>query len=238
MYIFYREKAMHLIHSVLRGGLFTLTLSLAGYVQAADWWWGEKGRPDEQISAGGLHDASAGAPASAQAGATSGLLLAQAAGATYESTYRLGRGDSISVSVFGEKDLTVEEVRLSDAGTFSYPFLGEIRAAGRTVGEVEKDIEAGLMGGYLLDPKVSVRIVAYREFYINGEVKEPGGYPYQPGLTVRKAVALAGGFTERASKNKIYMIPEGRADQNEPKRVDVDSQIGPGATITIEQRFF
>ena len=94
------------------------------------------------------------------------------------SDYQLGSGDQIQVQVFGEEDLSME-VRLSDAGTISYPFLGEIRVAGNTVSQLEAQIVKGLKGDYLVDPSVNVSVVEYRPFYINGEVKTPGGYPYQ-----------------------------------------------------------
>jgi hypothetical protein len=73
-------------------------------------------------------------------------------------------------------------------------------------------------------------------FYIHGEVKQPGGYPYQPGMTVNQAVALAGGFTERASQEKIAISREGSKVESE--RGTINSVIQAGDTITIEQRFF
>ena len=152
------------------------------------------------------------------------------------SDYQLGSGDQIQVQVFGEEDLSME-VRLSDAGTISYPFLGEIRVAGNTVSQLEAQIVKGLKGDYLVDPSVNVSVVEYRPFYINGEVKTPGGYPYQPGLTLRKAVALAGGFTERASKTKISLLSE-RALDGKQRKVGIDEVLNPGDIITVEQSFF
>jgi len=152
------------------------------------------------------------------------------------SDYQLGSGDQIQVQVFGEEDLSME-VRLSDAGTISYPFLGEIRVAGNTVSQLEAQIVKGLKGDYLVDPSVNVSVIEYRPFYINGEVKTPGGYPYQPGLTLRKAVALAGGFTERASKTKISLLSE-RALDGKQRQVGIDEVLNPGDIITVEQSFF
>ena len=79
-------------------------------------------------------------------------------------------------------------------------------------------------------------IVQYRPFYIHGEVKKPGGYPYQPGMTVNQAIALAGGLTERASKEKIEISREG--DKNNTQTGTLNTKISAGDTITIEQRFF
>src|SRR6266849_6910716 len=116
------------------------------------------------------------------------------------SSYKLGSGDMITVRVLGEDDLKREKVRLSDAGTLSFPVLGEIKVKGMTVGALEQYIAKGLKGRYLLNPQVTVAIEEYRNFYVNGLVEKPGGYPFSPGLTVRKAITLAGGFKERASR--------------------------------------
>jgi protein involved in polysaccharide export with SLBB domain len=153
------------------------------------------------------------------------------------SNYRLGSGDVISIQVLGEDDLKREKIRLSDAATISYPILGEIRLFGKTVAELETLIRTGLTGRYLINPQVTVTIVEYRSFYINGQVEKPGGYQYIPGLTVRKAVSLAGGFRERASKEKIFVIRD-----NDPKkistRVTQDETVHPGDIITVEESFF
>ena len=153
------------------------------------------------------------------------------------SNYRLGSGDVVSVQVLGEEELRREKIRLSDAATISYPILGEIRLAGKTVGELEKLIRDGLQGRYLLNPQVTVTINEYRSFFINGQIERPGGYPFQPGLTVRKAVSLAGGFKERASKEKIFIIREDDPKQAST-RVDQNATVNPGDIITVEESFF
>ena len=90
------------------------------------------------------------------------------------SSYKLGSGDMISVRVLGEEDLKREKVRLSDAGTLSFPVLGEIKVKGMTVGALEDYITKGLKGRYLLNPQVTVAIEEYRNFYVNGMVEKPG----------------------------------------------------------------
>lgn len=152
------------------------------------------------------------------------------------SDYRLGTGDQIKIQVFEEPDLSFE-VRLSDAGTFSYPFLGELNVLGMTVGQLEEHISSGLLDGYLVDPKVYVSVIEYRPFYIHGEVEAPGGFPYQPGLTLRKAIALAGGFTERASRTKIFVLSEVSDDQSR-RRISMEQTLSPGDIVTVEQSFF
>lgn len=153
------------------------------------------------------------------------------------STYRLGAGDMITVKVLGEDDLRRERVRLSDAGTVSFPILGEIRVKGMTVGALEEHITKGLKGRYLVNPQVTVTIDEYRSFFVNGMVEKPGGYPYSPGLTVRKAISIAGGFRERASRDKINIIRDDDPAQTS-KRVDLNTVVRPGDILTIEESFF
>jgi len=182
--------------------------------------------------------------------ALSGTVLADDAAVTPEriqaeekpstgslSSYRLGAGDVVTIRVFGEDDLSKEKIRLTDAGTVPYPVLGEIRVLGMTVGDLERLITNGLRGRYLVNPRVSVQIEEYRPFYINGMVDKPGGYPFQPGLTIRKAASLAGGFKERASLSKIFIIRE-RDPAQRPQKADLNTTVYPGDIITVEESFF
>lgn len=151
------------------------------------------------------------------------------------SNYRLGSGDRISITVFDEKDLSLEKIRLSDAGTISYPMLGEIKVLGLTVSQLEGLITDKLKGKYLVNPQVTVTIDEYRQFFVNGMVKNPGGFAYQPGLTVRKAVSLAGGFQDRADRDSAMVIHDNEKD---PRKEKLDAPVEPGDTITIEESFF
>jgi polysaccharide export outer membrane protein len=175
--------------------------------------------------------------------AAAGAVLAQqgkpaappASSSTAEG-YRLGTGDMISIRVYGEDDLTREKVKLNDTGTLTMPF-GDVVVHGRTAKELEQAIADGLRGKFLVNPRVSVNIEEYRPFFIYGQVEKPGGYPYQPGLNIRKAVSIAGGFKDRASMSKIFVVRE--HDKNPtPTKVDVNAVIGPGDTITVEESFF
>lgn len=151
------------------------------------------------------------------------------------SNYRLGSGDKISITVFDEKELSLEKIRLSDAGTISYPMLGEIKILGLTVSQLEKLIANELRGKYLVDPKVTVTIDEYRQFFVNGMVKSPGGFSYQPGLTIRQAVSLAGGFQDRADRDKIQVIHD---NDKSPHSEGLGTMVEPGDTITVEESFF
>jgi protein involved in polysaccharide export with SLBB domain len=151
--------------------------------------------------------------------------------------YKLAAGDVLRITVFGEPELSPKRIRLNDAGTFSYPFLGEISAKGLTPNQVEKIIVDGLKQGYLVDPKVSLSQIEYRAFYINGEVQKPGSYPFVPGLTLDKAIALGGGLTERASIKRVTIV-RGDGSQTLTDNITRSTVISPGDTISIAQGFF
>lgn len=152
-------------------------------------------------------------------------------------SYQLGAGDVIRINVFGEKELSFDSIRLNDAGSFSYPFLGQVTAKGLSATALEQSLRTGLMNGYLKDPRVSVSVLEYRPFFITGEVKSSGGYVFQPGLTIRRAVALAGGLTPRASENRITIIRETNNNKT-PEPATMDTLVAPGDSINIDQGFF
>lgn len=158
------------------------------------------------------------------------------------SNYALGPGDVLSIQVYEEADLSFPEMRIGDTGMINYPLLGEVSVAGATTGELEQLLRDKLVDGeFLIAPAVTVTIVEYRPFYINGEVETPGGYPFQPGLTLRKAVSLAGGFTERANRKRftIHRGGEDPAGDDDARTVNsLDAPLAPGDTITINERFF
>lgn len=161
------------------------------------------------------------------------LCLSQPAWA--EDSYRLGAGDKIEIKVHDQEDLSLS-VQLTDSGVINYPFLGAIKLTGLTLKQLEQLIHDGLKGDYLINPSVYVGITEYRPFFIHGEVRRPGGFPYQPGMTVNQAIALAGGLTERASRDRILINREGK--QTEPEAGTINSRINAGDTISISQRFF
>ncbi len=148
--------------------------------------------------------------------------------------YQLSTGDRIKILVYGEPDLMLETT-LDDDTIISYPFLGDIMVKGLSLGELENRIHNGLKDGYLRNPNVNISILKYRPFYINGEVKKPGSYSFQPGLTVQQAITIAGGFTERASANNIYVTHK---NSNEKQKIKKNERISPGDTLTIDESFF
>ena len=151
-----------------------------------------------------------------------------------ESDHKLAAGDEIQIKVYEESDLSMN-VWLDETGVFNYPYLGNIVANGKTVRELKSTIHDGLLEGVLVNPSVSVSVVKYRNIYVTGGVKSAGGYPYQPGLSVRQAIALAGGLTEWGSASKIKIRREKMAEA-EPAGYDVN--VGPGDTITVGEGIF
>ena len=156
--------------------------------------------------------------------------------ATDPSGYVLGQGDVIGIQVFDEPDLTLQ-ARVGSSGVINYSYLGDMQVAGRTPLELERVISRQLQDGYLVNPSVNVTVVEYRPFFINGEVRSPGSYPYQPGLTLDKAISLAGGATDRASTRKMFVIKAARGEE-ERQRVDMNYRVSPGDVISINEGFF
>ena len=156
-----------------------------------------------------------------------------------DPSYTLNTGDHVQVTVFEEPDLSIDAV-LDDTGAISFPLLGELVVRGITPRQLETTITEGLRGRFLINPRVNVSILEYRPFFVRGEVSSPGGFPFKPGLTVEKAVSMAGGFTARASKSEFYII----SDDSENgagevrKKATLSSRIRPGDVINIEQSFF
>jgi polysaccharide export outer membrane protein len=166
-----------------------------------------------------------------------GLSSTALAFADSDAEYRIGAGDVLTIKVFGENDLS-PRVKVDEKGKIPYPFLGDLQVAGLTTDELASTILNGLKGPYLIDPRVNVSIAEYRPFYIAGQVRKPGGYVYEPGLTVRKAITLAGGLTDRASTLKIFLQRDIGGEVSEPTAVSLDEAIKPGDIITVEESFF
>lgn len=163
-------------------------------------------------------------------------VLGAAANAQEDSGYKLALGDVVSINVFDEPDLSFDRVQITDNGKIAFPFIGEIQATGRTALQVQQNIVSALKPDYLIEPKVTVSIVEYRPFFMTGEVEKPGSIPYQPGLTLRQAITIAGGLTERASASKITVVSGDNG--SEPQRVDLNYEVKPGDTITVGESFF
>lgn len=162
-----------------------------------------------------------------------GSVVAQTDG---ESDYILLPGDRIQIQVFDEPDLSIES-SIGASGIINYSYLGDLKVEGNTAVELEKIITDLLRDGYLVNPSVNVSILNYRPFFINGEVRSPGSFPYQPGLTLDKAIALAGGLTDRASTRKMSVI-SGDSEDKTSRKINMSTKIKPGDIISIKEGFF
>lgn len=154
-----------------------------------------------------------------------------------EAGYRLGAGDRVRLVVGGFTNLSIE-YKVSDVGTISLPMLGPMKVAGKTTAEVEKELAAVMRREQLaIDASVNMQIEEYRPFFIVGEVRRAGAYPYVPGMNVLNAITIAGGSTFRAD-TKAYEIQ--RAENGNilrGKGTDL-TQILPGDTIVVHETWF
>lgn len=158
-----------------------------------------------------------------------------AAGARQDN-YRLGTGDKVKISVYGEDDLSGEFV-VDGSGNIQFPLIGQIKAAGLTADQFADALTKTLGAKYLRDPRVSLQIENYRPFYIMGEVNRPGEYPYENHLTVLGAIALAGGFTFRADDSDVTIRRNG---QTKAQTVPADNAtpVYPGDVVQVSERIF
>lgn len=170
-------------------------------------------------------------PLAACSSAGSNLPMLEASRAD-DANYRLGPGDKLHIVVLGADDLT-GDYSVGDNGTISSPLIGDVKAAGLTRAQVEREMEQKLSQGYLRNPKVSVSILTYRPFYIYGEVTKPGEYPYASGMRVNSAVATAGGYTYRANENYVIVTRDGQERKALPS-----SPIQPDDVIRVPERYF
>lgn len=150
--------------------------------------------------------------------------------------YRLGAGDTLRVTVFGEQQLS-GDFRVDGTGKVALPLIGDVGVADRTTREVESDIASRLSQGYVRDPKVSIEVSTHRPIFILGEVRNPGQYPYVSGMTALSAVAAAGGFTYRAREDYVLVTRPGETSQK-PIRVPVNTPIRPDDVLRVPERYF
>ena len=152
------------------------------------------------------------------------------------TAYRLGSGDKVRITVFNEKDLS-GEFDVNDQGVVALPLIGQVSLTGKTISEAEQLIADRYGKDYLINPRVNVEVLNYRPFFILGEVKTPGSYPFVNGMTVINAVALAGGYTPRANHDRIYIKRASSPTAGE-QPVQEDGAVLPGDVIRVSERFF
>ena len=152
------------------------------------------------------------------------------------NSYRLGSGDEIKVTVYGEPDLSGNFTVEGD-GQITMSLIGQVEVGKMTLGEASEKLQSKLKDGWLRDPKVAIELVKGRPYYILGEVNKPGEYPFSSGLTVMNAIASAGDFTYRADKGRILIKS---VDSPVEREVELtpSTQVRPGDTIRIRERLF
>jgi polysaccharide export outer membrane protein len=150
--------------------------------------------------------------------------------------YRLDTGDRLRVFVYGQPNLS--RIYLVDqSGRISVPLIGNLTARGLSTVQLEGAIRARLAQGLVRDPQVTVDVQQNRPFYILGEVRSPGQFPYVTGMTVEMAVAIAGGYGERANERRMRLTRRG-SQFNEVIDVTPDTELEPGDTVYVYERFF
>ncbi|MDD2751658.1 MAG: SLBB domain-containing protein [Candidatus Omnitrophica bacterium] len=169
----------------------------------------------------------------------------QAKDAKGDSDYTIHPNDVLEISVYNEPDLD-KMVRVSEVGTVNYPLLGNIKAAGLSVRELEKNISEFLAEDYLVNPQVHVFLKEYgSKVSVLGQVKKPGSFELKGSLTLMEAIALAGDFSETGNpasvkvirkergQEKIYEIDTSRITEKGDKSQDLD--LLPGDVISVEE---
>ena len=153
-----------------------------------------------------------------------------------DGPYTLDSGDKLRIVVFGQDALS-NNYTVDAAGQVTLPLVGAVEARGLTTAQLAGAITGRLKSGYVRDPSVAVEIETYRPFFVLGEVTFPGQYPYVPNMTVENAIAIAGGFTPRATRDKVTIT---RKVQGAPTRYTLPLRypLRPGDTIEVSERWF
>jgi len=164
------------------------------------------------------------------------LAYAEPASVPHDAAYHLDAGDRLRVVVYGQEGLT-NTYAIDAGGAITMPLIGAVPARGRTTAGLAAEISARLRRGFIREPSVAVEIESYRPFFILGEVAAPGQYPYVPNMTVESAVAIAGGFSPRARRDRVTLT---HTDASGPARFVVSSgaSLSPGDTVLVGERWF
>ncbi|ALA19981.1 MULTISPECIES: polysaccharide biosynthesis/export family protein [Chelatococcus] len=150
--------------------------------------------------------------------------------------YRLGIGDRIRVTVFGEEALS-GEFEIDGGGAVTLPLIGAVPAEDQTLADLQDTLTKRFRSGLLRNPKIVVEILSYRPIFVLGEVRNSGEYKFRPGLSAFEAVALAGGFTYRADQRHIYIRRRG---ESEERAHDMSRPVPvfPGDNLRVAERYF
>lgn len=153
-----------------------------------------------------------------------------------DGPYLLDTADKLRIFVYGQPNLS-RQYTVDHDGKIAVPLIGEVSARGKTTSELQGIIRSRLGAQFVKDPQVTVDVQQNRPFFIYGEVKTGGQYPYVSGMTVETAIAIAGGYTERASERK-YRITRRVNGFVEQIEAPGDYVVKPGDTVYVFERFF
>ena len=164
------------------------------------------------------------------------VLAGPRAVAATDGPYLLDTGDRLRIFVYGQPNLSRLYIVDHD-GRVTVPLIGAVKARGITTYALESSIRSKLGSQFVKDPQVTVDIQQNRPFYVLGEVRTAGQFPYVSGMTVETAVAIAGGYSERANERRMKITR--RIDGvMEVMDVPPDYVILPGDTVYVYERFF
>ncbi|OYW55170.1 MAG: sugar transporter [Hyphomicrobium sp. 32-62-53] len=153
-----------------------------------------------------------------------------------DGPYLLDTGDRLRVFVYGQPNLS-RGYTVDHEGKITVPLIGSVHSRGLTTRDLEASIAAKLGSEFVRDPQVTVDVQQNRPFFIHGEVKTAGQYPYVSGMTVETAVAIAGGLSDRGSTRK-FRITRRTNGFVEQIIAPADYVVKPGDTVFVYERFF
>lgn len=170
------------------------------------------------------------------AGCTSYRPAPAAFHAALGKPYIFDSGDKVRITVFEQTGLT-NTYGVDQAGYIAFPLVGAVVARGRTAQQLEGDLAAKLKNGFLRNPDVSVDVDRYRPVFVMGEVGSSGQYTFVPGMTVQKAIAVAGGFSARGQQENVD-VTRSINGKVLTGRVLITDPLLPGDTVYVRERLF
>ena len=156
----------------------------------------------------------------------------------YDASYHLDAGDRLRVVVYGQEGLT-NTYAIDAGGSITMPLIGGGAGARPNAARaLPARSPRKLRNGFIREPSVAVEIEAYRPFFILGEVAAPGQYPYVPNMTVESAVAIAGGFSPRARRDRVTGHPHRSIRRMTRTWCRSAPPSSPGDTVLVGERWF
>ncbi len=166
------------------------------------------------------------------------LAIISAGGhAQAQSRTILAAGDVVALDIAGEPDFN-KRYTISPQGTIALPLIGALAIEGKSVLEAQNLVREALSDGYLINPIVRLKLQSNKMFHIVGEVRSPGSYPYEPGMTIEAAIEDAGGFTYRSNKKDAHILRPQAGTAGTYMSAGIGSPFEAGDIILIKERFF